>query len=301
MWRADRTGASDWFNGPWFDFTGRSAAHELGYGWIDVIHPADRPEFLRQFAAASEKRRDFSVTVRLARHDGIHRWVAVNARVLSRDDGSVSGFLGYCEDVTERREAERRLMDAIAKQDFLLDEIRHRVRNTMQVIVGFVHLLNRRFGKLEMDDTGVRIEALARMQQYFYATPERACSVRLADFLREVAGDFARPSSLPVHVEVAGPDVLVDIGQATSIGLAVTEALLNGADPERQKAGIQIGLQRSAEQLMVSIERLRSVERDVQNSEALRSMLELYARLVAGTVEITDRDDSTTIVLKLTT
>ena len=46
IWMTDPTGRCAFLNRPWLDFTGRSLGAQLGEGWIESIHPDDRPRFL---------------------------------------------------------------------------------------------------------------------------------------------------------------------------------------------------------------------------------------------------------------
>src|SRR6185295_8690942 len=52
LWSTDDKGAADWFNQRWIDYTGRTIASSAGDGWLEALHPDDRPEVVRGFKAA---------------------------------------------------------------------------------------------------------------------------------------------------------------------------------------------------------------------------------------------------------
>jgi PAS domain-containing protein len=44
IWTARADGFREFFNQRWYDFTGSSESQSRGLGWLDYIHPDDRPK-----------------------------------------------------------------------------------------------------------------------------------------------------------------------------------------------------------------------------------------------------------------
>ena len=63
-----------YLNARWYEFTGQVQGTGEGYGWLDAVHPDDRPIAERSFVAANAKHRDYRVDFRLRRADGVYRW-----------------------------------------------------------------------------------------------------------------------------------------------------------------------------------------------------------------------------------
>ncbi|MFO0451368.1 MAG: PAS domain S-box protein [Pseudomonadota bacterium] len=57
VWTADARGNVTYLNSYWLSFTGRPEATQLGSGWIEAVHPDDRPAMLRDFANPLAQRR----------------------------------------------------------------------------------------------------------------------------------------------------------------------------------------------------------------------------------------------------
>ena len=132
IWRSDTTGACDWFNRPWLEFTGRALEEELGYGWAERVHPEDFDRSLAIYKEAFAARRDFQMAYRLRRHDGAWRWVQDHGRPYRRH-GQFAGYFGSCTDVTEMKQA-------LEERETLMQELQHRVRNNAQATASFLGL-----------------------------------------------------------------------------------------------------------------------------------------------------------------
>ena len=106
VWISGPDGRCTYFNKPWLDFTGRPLESEIGDGWADGVHAADRQHGVATYVRAFDRREPFIMEYRLRRHDGEYRWLLDNAAPLFDPDGSFAGYIGTCFDVTESRRAE---------------------------------------------------------------------------------------------------------------------------------------------------------------------------------------------------
>ncbi len=109
MWVTDPSGYCTYLNRRWYEYTGQADGAGDGYGWLDAVHPDDRPLAEQAFVAASAERRDYRVEFRVRRADGVYRWAIDAAAARFADDGEFLGHVGSVIDIDERREAEQRL------------------------------------------------------------------------------------------------------------------------------------------------------------------------------------------------
>ncbi|MCJ2086691.1 PAS domain-containing protein [Methylobacterium sp. E-005] len=80
----------------WMALTGQSFADIQGLGWMNAIHPENRPRTRAAWTTAVEHSAAYNTDYRILCKDGIYRWF--NARgvpVLNRD-GSVREWIGVC-------------------------------------------------------------------------------------------------------------------------------------------------------------------------------------------------------------
>jgi PAS domain S-box-containing protein len=109
IWMAGTDKLCTYFNQPWLDFTGRSIDAEIGNGWAEMVHPEDFQPCLDTYQGAFERRETFQMQYRLRRHDGDYRWVLDIGVPRFDSNGSFSGYIGSCIDVTDRKLAEEAL------------------------------------------------------------------------------------------------------------------------------------------------------------------------------------------------
>jgi PAS domain S-box-containing protein len=102
-------------NRPWLEFTGRSFQAELGNGWAEGVHPEDVDGCLETYTSAFDRRESFQMEYRHRRHDGEYRWLSDMGVPTFSADGSFTGYIGSCLDVTESKLA-REALSSISRR-----------------------------------------------------------------------------------------------------------------------------------------------------------------------------------------
>ena|SRR5581483_3886702 len=100
IWRANATGECDYFNERWLQYRGRTLEQEQGDGWLEGIHPDDRPTCLHTWRSHFEARTFFEMDYRLLRNDGEYRWIHDSGGPVYVADGRFAGFVGSCIELT---------------------------------------------------------------------------------------------------------------------------------------------------------------------------------------------------------
>lgn len=111
VWMSDTAKLCTYFNHGWLAFRGRAMNDELGQGWTEGIHPADRDQWRKNYSAAFDAREKFKLEYRLRRFDGEYRWIVDYGLPRYRRDGTFCGFIGSCMDVTDARRSEQELKE----------------------------------------------------------------------------------------------------------------------------------------------------------------------------------------------
>lgn len=106
MWVTDPAGYCVYLNRGWYAFTGQTPSEAEGFGWLDAIHPDDRPMAERAFLDAVARGAEFRVEYRLRRADGRYRWCIDAAAPRHAPSGESLGYIGSVIDIDERRKAE---------------------------------------------------------------------------------------------------------------------------------------------------------------------------------------------------
>jgi PAS domain S-box-containing protein len=153
---ADGTAVDD--SPSWRLFTNQSQAEWKSFGWLDAVHPEDRPRVSELWREVIVKKVSFEAEYRLRHASGEWRWTA--ARAVPRFDasGAVREWVGMNVDISERKAAEQ-------TQQLLLGELNHRVKNTLANVQAIAqHTLRHTSTPAAFAQAfGGRVQALARV------------------------------------------------------------------------------------------------------------------------------------------
>jgi len=119
VWTADARGRATFLSRAWTDLTGRAPDAELGFGWLDALHPDDADTVLDSYLAAIREQGPWEAVFRLRRRDGEYRWIECRGRPRVLADGEFAGYVGIGTDTTEQKEAE----GALARREAILEAV----------------------------------------------------------------------------------------------------------------------------------------------------------------------------------
>jgi PAS domain S-box-containing protein len=161
------------------------------------------------------------------------RTMLLNARQVFDEEHPDSTLLLAIEDITQRRDAERDKDELLRQKEMLLQEMQHRVANSLQIIASIVLLKARAVQSEEtrqhLQDTHQRVMSVATVQQQLQASglgdriEVGPYLSKLCDSLGKSMIDHRGPHSLLVQA-MAGT---VESSQAASLGLVTTELVIN--------------------------------------------------------------------------
>ncbi|HEX5419782.1 MAG TPA: PAS domain-containing protein, partial [Gammaproteobacteria bacterium] len=106
---ADATGRNRFANLRLQNYAGRPAQTFLGDGWLEVLHPEDRPRAALIWSRCVATGKPHEAEYRLAHHDGGYRWHLCRAEPVRDAAGDVAEWFGTCLDIEDRRGMEQAL------------------------------------------------------------------------------------------------------------------------------------------------------------------------------------------------
>ncbi len=113
LWMSSEDGLIIYHNQTWLDWTGRSAEDNSGNGWLLSIHSDDRLRVEEKFLSDLRARHFYEVEFRLNHSDGSVHWCVANGKPQYRSDGTFSGYIGACIDITEQKHLQQQKDDFI--------------------------------------------------------------------------------------------------------------------------------------------------------------------------------------------
>jgi len=122
VWTCDADGQCDFLSAQWVAHTGIPAAEQLGYRWLEQLHPEDRQRSSQIWTAAVGARGNFDVEYRVRRHDGVYRWFDTRGVPLFDSSGKLERWIGSCTDIEARKQAEGELRQLNANLENLVAE-----------------------------------------------------------------------------------------------------------------------------------------------------------------------------------
>ena len=142
IWVSEPDGSCSYLSRRWSEFTGRMVGDDLGFGWLEVIHPDDREQAQQRLMQALGTQEGFAVECRALRWDGAWRWLHATARPRFGAGSEFLGYIGAIMDVTERRDAEDALREADRRKDEFLATLAHELRNPLSPLRTGLQVLN---------------------------------------------------------------------------------------------------------------------------------------------------------------
>ena len=238
------------------------------------------------------------------------RIMAFNARNVYRPDNKIQQILLAIEDVTERARLEREHAAAHERIGMLLQELTHRVKNSLQFIASMVMLEarsnNSGEAKAALERVSHRITALGQL----YSKLSKADTVEAVDavtYLDELCRDLIasvhKEGSTSIVLKTDIENELLPTDRAIPIGLIVNELVTNVVKygfPGEAKGTVTVTLKRVPGELRLTVaDNGQGLDPRRVDSGLGRKLVDGFAQQLGGQVERKSDSQGTTVHLIL--
>ena len=174
------------------------------------------------------------------------RTMLLNARTVISEKSAHTALLLAIEDISGRRAHERELAQLLRQKELLLEEMQHRIANSLQIIASILLLKARSVQSDEtrghLQDAHKRVLSVAAVQRHLQASG-RGEPIEVGPYLSKLCAALAQSmigETRPVTLETVVSAGTVLSSEAVSIGLIVIESVINAlkhAFPETKTDG----------------------------------------------------------------
>ena len=160
------------------------------------------------------------------------------------------------QEIAERKHADEQVKASLREKEILLQEIHHRVKNNLQVIISLLRLQSKDIKDKDIltmfQESQDRINSMALVHEKIYYSEDLA-NIRLRDYVNDLASDLFKSynlSSENVEFKMEVEDISIGIDTSISCGLIINELLSNSlkhAFPENRKGEIKVNIRSAKE------------------------------------------------------
>ena len=199
------------------EITGYSKGELLSKTIFDITHPDDAEEHATKYSQQVGGAVDgYTTCKRYIRKDGETVWVEVTSSTVTHDEGSFGYGVRMVQDVTDRRLADE-------QKKLLLDELNHRVKNTLATVQALAAHTARSAKSAEDFRSRFEPRLLALSAAHDRLTSNDWRGANLADI---VAGELSVHNK-PAAVSAEGPDIILPPRVSLSLSMALHELVTN--------------------------------------------------------------------------
>jgi two-component sensor histidine kinase len=187
--------------------------------------------------------------------------LVLNATKLDYADDGIVRLILAAADVTDARIAEKLKNDLLKEKDVLLQELHHRVANSLQIIASVLMQSARKVQSEEtrshLFDAHQRVMSVASLQKQLAAAQLGEVELRpyLTALCESIGASMIRDHS-QLSLEVGADDGITTADTSVSLGLIVTELVINAlkhAFPQDRKGKILVTYQAHAPNWTLSV------------------------------------------------
>jgi PAS domain S-box-containing protein len=182
------------------------------------VRPDDRTRYKGIIGGIRVESPSYSATFRFLRSDGREVWLEETAKAEFDSARRFVRLKGLTRDITRRKQAEKR-------QDLLITELDHRVKNVLARVAAVVMHTRRRCETMDEFVKALhgRIQSMAAAHSLL--SQSRWSDVGLTDLIRHQLA----PYTTDANITISGPEVMLTSAQTQAVAMVIHELVTNAA------------------------------------------------------------------------
>lgn len=209
---------------------------EGGPQWIySKIHPEDKENMAKVMKRYKSINKDHfapMVEFRMLDKSGNYKWVSNSRTLMKKPDGTPEAIVGMVRDISAIKEQEEQLRKSLTEKEILLQEIHHRVKNNLSIVISLLELQKDGMSpKVQemLSDSQSQIKSIAKVHEKLYKSTTLA-EIPMDVYIQELAEEISKSyesNKKDIKIEVVAAPYTMDLNSAIPFGLVINELVNN--------------------------------------------------------------------------
>lgn len=244
-----------------------AASHCFGYSFDEIKNLSPRVLYAdeKQFEYVHNQifnKGNYSGEIINIRKDGSTFISYLSASLLLNPTGEVIGSMGVSRDITESKNAEKQIKDALKEKEILLKEVHHRVKNNLQVISSILNLQSSYVSDENtlniLRESQNRIKSMAFIHESLYQNKDFA-QIKFSEYVVNLANNLVQSYGLNnklIDLKLDIDEVFINLDDSIPCGLIINELVSNAlkyAFTDKKQGEIEIKVKNKSEYMYLSV------------------------------------------------
>lgn len=199
--------------------------------WEKTVHPDDLIFLEKKIQDAINGINELDTSFRILTPDKKIRYIKAHAKIMYNKDNHPIRMVGVNYDITKMILQQQKIQNNLNEKIVLLQEIHHRVKNNMQIIISLLRLqsstMTDSVAKDALMNSQNRIRSMALVHDKLYRS-DNFIDINLKKYITSLIGDLIRSSSNKPNdfkINTDMEDIALPIDKAIPCGLIINELI----------------------------------------------------------------------------
>jgi PAS domain S-box-containing protein len=207
-------------NDSFLELTGYAREEVLGQRFEILMAREDDSEARAKIAAEFEGAADGYSEIGCRRRNGTEFWAALVISPVRDESGDIVQHFASLVDLTRHKDEEK-------QSKMLIDELNHRVKNTLATVQSIVWQAMRTGSNPELQREAIQSRLLALSRSHDLLTRENWKSAGLRDVVEHALKPFLTPEGYAKRISISGDDIRFPPKSALTLAIAFNELATN--------------------------------------------------------------------------